>query len=105
MSCDLSIGVEKDGDSFTITASGEVDLSNSENLVSAARLALNHTPCAVVTLDLGGLTFMDCTGLSALFTITSDCKERSAPLTITNAPACLRRLVETLTLDGALPLS
>lgn len=101
----LQLCLSKDRDQFTITVSGEIDLSNVHNLDSAVQLALSNAPCAAVTLDLGGVTFMDCAGLSALLGITSDCKENSAVLAIVNPRPCVRRLIALACLDGVLPVN
>lgn len=101
----LQLGLKKDRDRFTISVSGEVDLSNVHNIDSAVKLALSNKPCAAVTLDLAGVTFMDCSGLSALLAVTSDCKEKSAVLAIVNPRPCVTRLIELACLDGVLPMS
>lgn len=101
----LRVDVTKDGDGFTITICGEIDLSNDHDLVCAARLALSSARCATLTLDLAGVTFMDCSGLTALLTINSACEQRSAVLTITNANSSVRQLVKLADLDGVLNLN
>jgi anti-anti-sigma factor len=101
---DLRLTIAKQGGVFTLTLGGEIDLSNSDDLVGAARLALSSKPCDAVTIDLGGVTFVDSTGLSALVVINNECKEQSAALTIVNVPTHVRAVVELAGLDGVFPV-
>jgi anti-anti-sigma factor len=102
---DLEVDVRTDGDGFLITISGEIDLFNEHHVVSAARSALCRTPCETVTVDLAGVTFMDCSGLAALLTVKSECEQRSALLAITNPSSAIRHLVKLAKLDGVLHLN
>ncbi|HET8583565.1 MAG TPA: STAS domain-containing protein [Jatrophihabitans sp.] len=102
---DLEVDVSTDGDGFLITISGEVDLFNEHHLVSAARSALRRTPCETLTVDLAGVTFMDCSGLAALLTVRSECEHRAAVLAITNPSSAIRHLVKLAKLDGVLHLN
>lgn len=101
---DLRLTIAKQSGTFTLTLGGEIDLSNSDDLVSAARLALSSKPCDSLTLDLAEVTFVDSTGLSALVVINNECKEQSATLAMVNVPARLCSLIELAGLDGVLPV-
>jgi anti-anti-sigma factor len=102
---ELHLTIAKHSGSFTLTLGGEIDLSNSEDLVSAARLALSSKPCESLTLDMADVTFIDSTGLSALVMINNECKEQSATLAMVNVPARLCNLIELAGLDGVLPVT
>ena len=53
-----------DGGHWTLQLDGELDLSNSSLLND--ELALAETSAETITVDLGGLTFMDSSGLHVL---------------------------------------
>jgi anti-anti-sigma factor len=74
---------------------GEVDLSNADRLEAAIDHAATEHP-AVIVIDLSGVTFMDSTGLHALF------KARKKADTITlRAPSReARRVIELSGLDS-----
>ncbi|WP_413100185.1 STAS domain-containing protein [Streptomyces sp. Inha503] len=52
-------------DSCRVTVSGELDLVTADDVRQALQTAVGENRVFVV-IDLGGLTFCDCTGLSAL---------------------------------------
>lgn len=102
---DLELDVSTHDAWCLITVCGEVDLFNEHHLVSAVRSALHRTPCDTVTVDLSGVTFMDCSGLAALLTVKGECEQRSAVLAITNPSSAIRHLVKLAKLDGVLHLN
>jgi anti-anti-sigma factor len=73
MSIELELSVVREGGAFALTATGEIDLSNSESLLAAARLALDSPGCSSVDIDLAGVPFIDSTGLSVLLIISNEC--------------------------------
>jgi anti-sigma B factor antagonist len=55
----------QDGDSLTITVSGEIDLSMADDLDAAIRAA-EDTQMGQIVVDMSDLAFLDSTGLSVL---------------------------------------
>jgi anti-sigma B factor antagonist len=76
-----------------------VDISAADELVNAARRCLDRA--ASVELDLGGLTFIDSSGLGALVRIRNEAAERAKSLVLTNVSATADRLLQVTGLDKA----
>ena len=57
-----------------------------------------------ITIDLGGLTFIDSTGISLLVTIYDRVREAGAELTLPRPPAEVARALEVTGVDTVLPL-
>lgn len=104
VSAELQVCVAKQGDRFTITITGEIDVSNVDHLLAAVELALSSRPCAAILIDLGAVTFMDCAAISALMQITAECEERSSVLVIVNSSDAVRGLVALAGVSHVLPL-
>src|SRR5205809_5713791 len=83
---------------------GELDASNRDRLHSAISSALeNHPPLLVV--DLSGLDFTDCAGLSVLVWAHKRMAGSGHELVITGAKPIVRRLLHLADLDTYLHLS
>jgi anti-sigma B factor antagonist len=54
---------KRDGDSFTVTVAGEIDLATADQLDAAIRGA-ERTEISRIVVDLSDLSFMDSTALS-----------------------------------------
>jgi len=61
----LTVRIGGTGDAPTIALSGELDISNAATLSSALERVEAERP-ATVTIDMGGLEFIDSTGIAAL---------------------------------------
>ncbi len=71
---------------------GEIDLSTVEDLKAAVRPCFSES--SQVELDLGGLEFMDSSGLGALVQLAREGAGRGSSLTLTNVTARTHRLLE-----------
>lgn len=69
------IDVSDDGDVLTVAASGELDISTSVDLIEAFAAVDRHS---ALVCDLNGVTFIDSTGIQALFALQADQPERFA---------------------------
>lgn len=101
----MQLSVTRCGASFNVAVAGEVDLAESDNLIDAVMLALRNRGCARVRLDLSGVTFIDCAGLSALLRIRREAEKHHSSIKMVCASACVRRLLVLTQLHGALPVS
>lgn len=101
----MQLSVTKDGDAFTVAVAGELDFGDSDTLIDGARLAFGDGGCSALTLDLSGVTFMDCSGLSALMQISSESEQHGGTFQIVSASPCVLRLLALADPDGALPVS
>jgi anti-sigma B factor antagonist len=104
----LAIVTEHDGQRSVLRLQGELDASNRDQLRSAISSAIssaleNHLPLLVV--DLSGLGFMDCAGLSVLVWAHKRLAGCGHQLVITDAEPVVQRLLHLTGLDMYLCLS
>ncbi|HEY2267266.1 MAG TPA: STAS domain-containing protein [Streptosporangiaceae bacterium] len=83
---------------------GELDLSNKALLQDVIGGLLEQRPQMLV-LDLSGLAFMDCSGLSVLVSTRRHLAEDQRSLFVTGAQPIVRRLIALAGLDVRLHLS
>jgi anti-sigma B factor antagonist len=83
---------------------GELDLSNKALLQDVIGGLLEQRPQMLV-LDLSGLAFMDCSGLSVLVGARRHLAEDQRSLFVTGAQPIVRRLIALAGLDVRLHLS
>ena len=74
---------------------GELDLE----MAALVRQRFDHVD-GDVTLNCGGLTFIDAAGIKLLFQIDQLCIARGGKLTVVNAPRCVTRHLALVQLDG-----
>jgi len=100
----LVIVTEHHGQRSMLRLRGELDVSNRDLLHSAISRTLEHHPPLLV-VDLSGLDFTDCAGLSVLvgaYKRVAGCGHR---LVITGAKPAVQRLLHLTGLDTYLHLS
>lgn len=90
----------RDDGSCTVSVTGEVDIATVEEFLAAAGGCLDSGATAVV-LDLGGVTFIDSSGLGALVRIRNLARERGADVTLDRVPDAVTRLLEVTGLTAA----
>jgi anti-sigma B factor antagonist len=88
---------EVEGERAQVTATGEVDLFTAPDLKAVLRDVILEAGATDVTVDLTGATFLDSTGIAALFGAYRWLRARGGKLTIlAEDPA----IVEPLELTG-----
>ncbi|MFJ8536946.1 ANTAR domain-containing protein [Streptomyces sp. NPDC093591] len=92
--------IHPDGDRITVKVGGELDLDSSERLRGVLREALSRSVHGI-DLDLGGVTFCDCSALNILLTLRRRALEQAKTITIQHASTEVDRL---LALTGTQPL-
>jgi anti-anti-sigma factor len=90
----------------TIRIAGELDLAAGDLVLEAVAVALVATTRptggeAEVQLDLSGVSFIDCAGLSALLRAQRSAAARGCTLHVGGMSAAVRRLLE---LSGTTPV-
>ncbi|AYV26373.1 Putative anti-sigma factor antagonist [Streptomyces sp. ADI95-16] len=74
-----------------VSVAGELDVVTVEELRHVLQQAVMTYPCTVV--DLGGVRFCDCTGLSALLAARHRAKEHGTELRLRTVPIAVARLL------------
>jgi len=86
-------------DSCRVAVSGELDLVTAAEVREALQRAVGEN--RVVVIDLGGLTFCDCTGLSALLATARTAHAGDAELRLCAVPHFLARILRLSGTHGA----
>jgi anti-sigma B factor antagonist len=84
--------VTGDGGVPVISVSGELDLASANTFVD--EVTMSATDSKVVRLDLGGVTFMDSTGLGALIKIRNWTAGRGGSMLLVAASPAVERVLE-----------
>ncbi|MFN8050754.1 MAG: STAS domain-containing protein [Acidimicrobiales bacterium] len=94
MSADDAFDVtsSRTADGATLTVSGELDLSTGPELLDHLAIALFDN--AVIDLDLGGVTFIDSSGLKMLLRMREVAMERGVVAYVSDASPSVRRLFD-----------
>jgi anti-anti-sigma factor len=71
---------------------GEVDIAAREELLRAVEQAASKSRPLVV--DLGGVTFLDGSGISALIAVTEVAVDRGIPIGFTDRPPVVDRVLD-----------
>jgi anti-anti-sigma factor len=87
----------------TLSLSGELDLAAVPSLEAQVRRVCAQTSTRGVTLDLGGLSFIDSTGLAAIVLVSGLCAKHSFSFELLPGPRAVQRLFERTGLIDALP--
>jgi anti-sigma B factor antagonist len=86
-----------------LAPAGELDHESSDGFRTAVA-AITLRPGQVLTLDLGGLTFCDSSGITALIVARNHAHSQGAGIALTATPAKIVRVLRVLGLDQILPL-
>lgn len=101
---DLAVVTEHHSQRSVLRLHGELDVSNTDRLRRAITGALERHP-PIVVVDLSGLSFTDCAGLSALVWAHKLLARRGHTLLVTGAKPAVQRLLHLTDLDTYLHLS
>jgi anti-sigma B factor antagonist len=85
-----------------LAVTGECDISTVASLVDAASGALRR-PGRMLVLDLGGVTFCDAAGVSALFTIYRCAASAGISLVLARVQPPVRRVLDVVGASAFLP--
>jgi anti-anti-sigma factor len=99
----LTVTVERDGDVLVIRPSGELDLSTTQTLDAELRKGLAGDASQVI-LDLGGLSFIDSSGLRLLVFASARGRDSGDRLRMLRATEPVQRMLALTGLDHSLPL-
>jgi anti-sigma B factor antagonist len=94
-----SVELVVDRSSASLLVNGDIDADDGDALLSAMGDALSHSP-ARVFVDLGGVTFIDSSGLVALLSIKQLATADGIPFVLVDPSPVVRRLLESTGLDG-----
>ena len=96
--------LEEQGDRILVRAWGEVDYGSASTFEVELRRAF-RTNAHGVMLDLGGVTFIDSTGLQVLASAATMAQARRRKLTLLDASPQVQHVIQMSGLEDLLPLA
>jgi anti-anti-sigma factor len=87
----------------TVEVGGEIDVESGPDLRDRL-LSIMHTRGARLALDLTGVTFIDCAGMSALLAARRPAQADGGWLGLIAVSRCVRRVIEITGLQDALAM-
>lgn len=98
----LTMELEQDGEAIVIRPSGELDMSTAPVLDAALREAMDSERTQVI-VDLGGLSFIDSTGLRLLVVAAERSRKAGNRLRLLRGSEPVERMLEVSGLQRSLP--
>ena len=96
--CDLTI--RREGVEVVVAVGGELDLASAPEVARAMRELLEDQADLGVVLDLGAVTFIDSSGVSAILDARNALCGRNGRFTISHPSAAVQRVFHILGLDS-----
>ncbi|MBM6683512.1 STAS domain-containing protein [Collinsella intestinalis] len=95
---ELSITINPTPELYTITVTGEVDISNADRLREAINFALEQ-PTEEIQLDLAQVAYIDSTGIGVLVGAAHHAAEHGKGFSVVNAQPGVMRVAQLLGVD------
>lgn len=89
----LSITFHPDGDEIRVAAAGEIDFTTAERFRTGLYTAINRNYPRIL-VDMGGVLFMDSSGISILIHAQRRAQAAGATLTVINCQPPIRQVLE-----------
>jgi anti-sigma B factor antagonist len=89
----FSIKVSVDGPRCDLLVAGEVDLATSGQLIDMGRLGLRQAAVHRLVIDLGGVSFLDASGIGAFIALRNLSLELGKNLQLDNLSVRVSRLL------------
>jgi anti-anti-sigma factor len=91
-----------DNSTMRLVLTGEIDLANADSVVELGTKCIRRAGVTTLVVDLGEVTFMDSTALSALVQLRNAAIEINKSTRLTNLPPRVARLLEMTGLASVL---
>ncbi|WP_375485644.1 STAS domain-containing protein [uncultured Jatrophihabitans sp.] len=101
----LDIRVTQADDRATVVINGELDEAATEPLKDIDLDHLSRSGCQDLAIDLGGVEFIDSSGIGALVGLRNRAAREGLSIRIDQAPLHVRRTLTVAGLDGLLGLT
>lgn len=88
------------GGAVRLVVSGEIDMSNAQQVRDAGIAAVTAADVSELGVDLSAVTFLDSTGLGALVAVRTAGADRSRAVRITAASPRVRQVIEVCGLSA-----
>jgi anti-sigma B factor antagonist len=92
-------------DAAEVRLGGELDLCTGPDVATRLRRLLQTSPVQTVVLDLGGLSYCDCTGLNVFANAQRDAELLGKSIVLIRAGGLLRRVFESVQFAKVVPVA
>jgi len=92
-------------DAAEVRLGGELDLCTGPDVATRLRRLLQTSPVRTVVLDLGGLSYCDCTGLNVFANAQRDAEQLGKSIVLIRAGGLLRRVFESVQFANVVPVA
>lgn len=96
----FSVDLAREGTSVIITLSGELDMSTASELRQLANANLFEPGTQKLVVDLGLVTFLDCTGLGSLIDLRKRAVSEAKQFELRSLPPRVTRLLDLSGIGG-----
>lgn len=96
---DLMVEHRREGDRHVLTLEGDLAALNFEEFATPAVDALSDRSVRTLVLDLGGVSFIDSTGIGALVSLHGTAADVGAHLVLRNPTAQITALLHLIKMD------
>lgn len=100
----LGVQLEQQGERVVVGAWGELDVASAEKFEEKLRQAIKGSAFGVI-LDLGGVTFIDSTGLRVLISAAALAHGIGRELIVLRGSEQVKQVIETSGVEDLLPLA
>lgn len=90
----LSLRTRRDGGGAVVAVQGELDLSTGPLLERALAELVGDPSCDAIVVDLGGLSFMDSTGLHVLVKAQNRLATRGCQIVLARPTSAVMRILD-----------
>jgi anti-sigma B factor antagonist len=101
---ELTIASEREGDTYVIALTGELDLATADAF-ERVLLRAEATDARSIVVDLSGLSFMDSTGIRLMLSADARSRADGHRLTLLRGPAAVQRVFELTATTDLLPFA
>ncbi len=99
----METNVTKDGNALICAVSGEIDLYEAPSLLERYRALAAREPDGAIIVDLSRSSYIDSSGIGALFQMYSDANLRGAPFCVCGAGGMVGKLLRLSKMTSILP--
>ena len=100
----LSLEVRETGERVVVAAAGELDPHSCSELSDALEPYVNDEAVQHIVIDLGGITFIDSSGLRVVLSTKESLEERGATLGLATPSESVQRILDITGLSQLLSI-
>ena len=101
----MPVSCLEEGQILTVRITGEIDHHADKKLMTELGRQIDTTLPKEVRLDLGGVTFMDSSGIAVVLRTWKRMQEVDGTMTLWTVPACAAKVLRAAGVDKLIPFT